>query len=323
MEQINRREFMGKAAAATGALAWGAAAAAGPGRAADEAGAAAARSPRRATDKVTLGKTGITCSLLGVGTGSVGYNKQSNQTRLGQAKFTEMIRHAFDRGITFFDVADQYGSHPFLREALRGLPRDKFVIQSKIIHRTAEEARADLDRFRKELGVDYIDCVLMHVVTEPDWNRRYQGVKDVLAEAKQKGIIRAHGCSCHSFAALEAAAADPWVEVDLARFNPWGKHMDRRSGTSEAEAPEQVRPVLRRMRAAGKGVVGMKILAQGDVMGGGDRRARARESLRFGLGAGVLDAFVIGFESREQIDEILDETRVALAEIGGRGGRTA
>ena len=300
MSRINRREFVERAAAITGALALG------------PAGALAAKedqkTPRRVTDRRTLGKTGITASLLGIGTGSIGVIHASHQTRLGQEAFTRLIRHAFDSGIAFFDVADQYGSHPFLREAIKGLPRDKFIIQTKSGSRTAEGMRADIDRFRKELGVDTLDMVLMHCVTEPDWNTRFAGAKDALSEAKQKGVIRAHGCSCHSLSALEAAAADPWVEVDLARFNPWGKHMDA--------GPESVRPVLERMKAAGKGVIGMKILAQGDMTRGEDRLARARESLRFALASGVLDSFVIGFESPQQIDEVLGETRVALAELG-------
>lgn len=290
MSRINRREFVEKAATVAGALALG-------GGVADAA-----------QERKTLGKTGLRSSLLGIGTGSIGWNHASNQTRLGQEKFTALLRHAFERGITFFDVADQYGSHPFLREAIKGLPRDKFVIQTKSGSRDAAGMRADLDRFRRELGVDTLDIVLMHCVTEPDWNTRFQGAKDVLSEAKAKGIIRAHGCSCHSLAALEAAAADPWVEVDLARLNPWGKHMDA--------SPEIVRPVLARMRRAGKGVIGMKILAQGDMTRGDDRLARARESLRFALSSGVLDSFVIGFESPREIDEILGQTRAAMAEIG-------
>lgn len=273
---------------------------------------------RKPTDRVTLGRTGITSSLLGIGTGSIGWRKQSNQTRLGQEKFTALIRHAFDSGITFFDCADQYGSHPFLKEAIKGLPRDKFILQTKSNSRTAEGVRADLDRFRQELGVDYFDIVLIHCVIEPDWNRRYQGVKDALSEAKRKGVLRAHGCSCHSLDALEAAAGDPWVEVDLARYNPWGLHMDNRKGAPREQAPDHVRPVLQRMRKAGKGVVGMKILAQGDMTKGDDRLARARESLRFALGSGTMDAMVIGFESPRQITEILGETRVALAEVGYR-----
>jgi len=270
--------------------------------------AAGKESPRKLTEQVTLGKTGIRCSLLGIGTGSQGYKRASNQTRLGQAPFTALLRHAYERGITYFDVADQYGSHPFLREALKSMPRDKVTILTKSTSRDAAGMRADLDRFRRELGVDTLDIVLMHIVTEPDWNTRFQGAKDALSEAKAKGIIRAHGCSCHSLGALEAAAADPWVEVDLARFNPWGRHMDA--------PPEAVRPVLQRMKRANKGVIGMKILAQGDMTRGGDRLARARESLRFALDSGVLDALVIGFESPRQIDEIIGETRVALAELG-------
>lgn len=310
MPDMNRRDFMKQAAVVSGALVVSSAA--------TNAEPTAHRPARTPSDRVRLGKTGITASLLGVGTGSTGWNRQSNQTRLGQAKFTEIIRHALDRGITFFDAADMYGSHAFLREALKGVAREKYVLQSKIIHRTAEEARADLDRFRRELGVDYIDIVLMHVVTEADWNTRYRGVRDVLEEAKQKKIIRAHGCSCHSFAALETASADPWVEVDLARFNPWGAHMDQKPGEPPSKTPGQVREVLMRMRRAGKGVIGMKILANGDAVRGDDRLARARESIRFVLASNALDTMIIGFESPRQIDEVFEETRVALAELAAQ-----
>lgn len=295
MTEINRREFVGMAAAGAGAFALGAPAGAG------------ANLPLSLDDKITLGRTGIKSSLVGIGTGSVGFDQHSNQTRLGVKKFVELIHHAFDRGIRFFDVADGYGSHVYLREAIKELPREKFVIQTKIIHRGARQAQSDLDRFRLELGVDYLDTVLMHVVTEPDWNRRFQGVKDVLAEAKQKGIIKAHGCSCHSFEALKAAADDPWVQVDLARFNPWGAYMDAK--------PEEVKPVLQKMKAAGKGVIGMKILAQGDQLKGEDRMAKAKESIKHALSSGAVDMMVIGFETPRQIDEVLGQARVALAEL--------
>jgi predicted aldo/keto reductase-like oxidoreductase len=307
MSQLNRREFVGKAAVTTGAVAVGTAASAGP-----------VRLPMNVTDKITLGKTGIKSSLVGIGTGSVGWNHQSNQTRLGQVKFTELIRHAFDSGIRFFDVADQYGSHIFLKEAIKGIPRDQFVIQSKIVHRTAAEARADLDRFRKELGVDYIDTVLMHVVTEPDWNVRYRGVQEVLEEAKQKGIIRAHGCSCHTIEALETASNDPWVQVDLARFNPWGKYMDTKKDQPESDTPKFVKPILQKMRKAGKGVIGMKILAQGDVLkdlSEAERAAKARESIKHALGSGAVDMMVIGLESSKQVIEVMAQAQVALNEI--------
>src|SRR5579864_851874 len=117
MDKMNRREFVGKALVAGGALAL----AAGQ-------EASALPKPLKPTDHVMLGKSGIKVTMVGMGTGSVGYNHQSNQTRLGQEAFTRLVRHAYDSGITFFDAADSYGSHTYLREALRGIPRDKYVL---------------------------------------------------------------------------------------------------------------------------------------------------------------------------------------------------
>jgi predicted aldo/keto reductase-like oxidoreductase len=157
--------------------------------------------------------------------------------------------------------------------------------------------RADLDRFRRELGTDYIDVFLMHCLTEDDWTTQYRGVMDVLSEAKQNGIIRAHGCSCHSIGALRAAAKSPWVDVDLVRINPIGSHMDA--------DPATVVSVIREMKAAGKSVVGMKILAEGDL------RNRQDEALNYALGLNLLDAFTIGTESKTEQDDLV--RRVAAA----------
>src|SRR5262249_36188695 len=104
----------------------------------------------RFNDTIPLGDNGIVATRMGMGTGSAGWNGESRQTRLGTAAFVRLVRHAFDSGITFFDCADAYGSHPYMRAALAEIPREQVQIQTKIIHRSAEEARADLDRFRRE-----------------------------------------------------------------------------------------------------------------------------------------------------------------------------
>src|SRR5437870_12877042 len=208
-----------------------------------------------ATDTVTLGKTGIQTSRLAMGTGTVGSGHHSHQTVLGVKGLSELLLNGYDHGLRFFDAADSYGSHPHVAEALKHVPRDKVTVLTKSWARDPAGMRADLDRFRKELGTDHIDIFLMHCLAEGDWTERYKGVMDVLSEAKQKGIIRAHGCSCHSIEALRAAAASPWVEVDLARINPIGAQMDA--------DPATVIPVLKQMKASGKAVVGMKILGAG------------------------------------------------------------
>jgi 1-deoxyxylulose-5-phosphate synthase len=250
-----------------------------------------------ASDTVVLGRTGIRTSRLAMGTGTVGSGHRSNQTALGLQGLSALLLNGYDHGLRFFDSADAYGSHPHVAEALKHVPRDRVTVLTKTFSRDPKSARADLDRFRRELGVDYIDICLMHCLTEGDWTERFKGVMDVLSEAKEKGIIRAHGCSCHSIEALRAAAKSPWVEVDLARINPIGSHMDA--------SPQEVVGVLREMKAAGKGVIGMKILGEGDL------RGRVDDALRYALSLGVLDSFTIGAESRGEQEDLI--ARIARA----------
>jgi 1-deoxyxylulose-5-phosphate synthase len=244
-----------------------------------------------ASDLVVLGNTGIKTSRLAMGTGTYGSGHHSNQTALGVRGLSELILNGYDQGLRFIDAADSYGSHPHVAEALKHIPRDKVSVLTKTWARDPKSARADLDRFRRELGTDYIDICLMHCLSEADWTDRYRGVMDILSEAKEKGIIRAHGCSCHSIEALRAAAKSPWVEVDLARINPIGSNMDA--------APDVVVSVLREMRSAGKGIVGMKILGQGDM------RHRQDEALEYALSLGLLDAFTIGAENKREQEDLI------------------
>ena len=255
--------------------------------------------PRKfsAADTVVLGKTGIRTSRLAMGTGTVGFGHHSNQSALGVQGLSRLLLNGYDHGLRFFDTADAYGTHPHVAEALNHVPRDKVTVLSKSWSREPAAIRADLDRFRRELGTDYIDIFLMHCLSDSDWTTRYRGVMDVLSEAKEKGIIRAHGCSCHTIGALRAAAQSPWVEVDLARINPIGSHMDA--------DPETVLAVLRSMKAAGKAVVGMKILGQGDLS------TRPDEALKYALSLGVLDAFTMGAESKTQQEDLI--RRIATA----------
>lgn len=250
-----------------------------------------------AADTVTLGKTGIKTSRLAMGTGTVGVGHHSHQTALGVKGLSDLLLNGYDKGLRFFDAADSYGSHPHVAEALKHIPRDKVTVLTKTWARDAAGTRADLDRFRKELGVDYIDVVLMHCLTEGDWTDRFKGTMDVLSEAKEKGIIRAHGCSCHSIEALRTATKSPWVEVHLVRINPVGSYMDAK--------PDEVVSVIREMKAAGKGVIGMKIL------GAGDLRTRQDDAIKYALSLGLLDAFTIGAENKGEQEDLI--RRIAAA----------
>ncbi|MDR3623437.1 MAG: aldo/keto reductase [Paludisphaera borealis] len=293
---LNRRDFLAQATAASAVLtASGSAFAAGAVRAKREL-------PAGPTAKVALGKSGVQVSLVGMGTGSVGSGQSSKQTKLGVKGFTKVVRHALDHGVNFFDVADQYGSHVYLREALKGVPRDQYVIQTKTHATDAITTRDHLDRYRMELGVDYIDIVLLHCMTKDGWTAEHQGAMEYLMQAKQEKLIRAHGTSNHGMDPLRHSSKTPFVEVNLARINPQGLIMDDKK-------PDEVASVLEEMHNAGKGVIGMKILGEGQIT----TPEGKDESLRFVLGLGSVDSFIIGFETTDQVDDILKRTTDAIA----------
>lgn len=253
---------------------------------------------KTAADRIQLGPMKAPVTRLAMGTGTNGVGGSSNQTRkLGLGGLADLLQAAYDQGVTFWDSADQYGTHPHLRHALKRIPRERVTILSKTHASTEKEMRTDLDRFRRELGTDYIDILLLHCMMDADWPERKKGAMAVLSEAREKGIIRTHGVSCHTLEALRTAAAHPWVQVDLARINPAGVSMD-------ADV-ETVLGVLRQMKAAGKGVIGMKIL------GAGRLRSRADESLRFALSLDCVDCFTIGSESRQEFFDLLKKIPAA------------
>ena len=253
---------------------------------------------KHATDRVKLGPMKVELSRLAMGTGTNGSGGSSNQTKkLGVAGLADLFRAGYDQGVTFWDTVDQYGTHPHAKEALRKTPREKITLLTKTHASTEAEMRADLDRFRRELGTDYLDIVLLHCMIDGNWNEKKKGAMAVLSEAREKGIIRTHGVSCHTLEALKTAAATDWVQVDLARFNPAGIAMDA--------SPDVVRPVLQEMKAKGKGIIGMKVL------GAGRLRDKTDECLQHELAQDFIDCFTIGAESRAELQDLINKIPAA------------
>lgn len=243
---------------------------------------------RKASDVIRLGPDKVKLSRLAIGTGTIG---GTIQRALGLQGVADMLQDGYDRGLFFWDTADSYHTHPHVKEALKRVRREKVTLLTKTRARTAAEMRADLDRFRQELGTDYIDILLLHAVSTPNWPEQRAGAMEYLAEAREKGIVRTHGVSCHSIDALRRSAKTPWVHVQLARINPAGINMDADAAT--------VVPVLREMKAAGKGVIGMKIVGEGKL------RDRLDESLRFVLSLNCVDCFTIGPANRAELADLV------------------
>jgi aryl-alcohol dehydrogenase-like predicted oxidoreductase len=266
---------------------------------------------KTAVDQVPLGKTGLKVSRLGIG---IGTNSGRVQEALGQDGLNRLIRYAYDQGLTYIDVARSYRTHTLLGAAIQGLPREKLFIQTKM-GGDPDKPLADIDGYRKTYGVDYIDSLLVHCTITPNWEEQRKRVMDAMEEAKDKKWILAHGVSCHSLPALKRAVELDWVDVHLVRVNPQGAHMDTadtKSWNAESNASHvpAVMEQIKLMRQKGRGIIGMKIIGNGDFTKPEDRE----KSIRFAMQPGLLDCVTIGFKSPAEIDEAIQRMNSALAE---------
>lgn len=297
-EKISRRQFLARTAGITGGI-----------LAAPLAARAAAYAPARtAVDQMTLGQTGVKLSRLGFGTGSRG---GSVQRALGQDGFTRLFRYAYDQGITYIDTAQNYRTHELVGQAIKDLPREKLFILTKMPG-VPENPLEVLDRYRKELGVEYLDSVLVHCMVQPNWDESHKRVLDALTEAKDKQIIRTHGVSCHSLPALKRSVEIDWGDVHLVRVNPQGVMIDTPDTSWNARSDtSHLPPVmeqLKLMREKKRGVIGMKLIGEGTFVDPEERE----KAIRFVMQSDVTDSIVIGFKDTAEIDEAIKRMNSAL-----------
>ena len=315
-EQLNRREFIKGTAAVAGAALIS--------RYAIGAETASEVVKKTAVDQVTLGKTGIKLSRLGLGLGTRNGVEQRN---LGQEGFNNLIKYAYDQGITCFDTAESYQTRSMIAGAIKGLPREKLFIQTKIetygggggrMGRRGSSAPANnlerIEGFLKEFEVEYVDSLLVHCQTNPTWDEANKQLLEDLAKAKEKGYIRSHGVSCHSLPATTKAASLDWVEVNLVRINPMGVLMDTSDTaifgkSSESDVPGVVEQ-LKIMRKNGHGTIGMKLIGEGAFA---DIEQR-KKSIAWVMQSDIIDSVIIGVKSKEQIDEAIKNINDAFAE---------
>jgi 1-deoxyxylulose-5-phosphate synthase len=301
--KISRRNFIRKSVETVGVVAIG-----------NELISQAEAAPvRTASDWVSLGrKTNVKIPRLGFGTGSI---NGTVQQKLGQEGFNKLVAYAYERGVRYIDTADNYKTHVLIREALKAnkIPRDKIFIQTKLPIReeTLKDPMATMDRYRKELGTDYFDSLLIHCATKETWVEDMKFLMDAFDQAQAKGWVKAKGCSCHGLRALRAATKNDWVEVQLARINPQGHHVDQ--DLPDVHAPQgkydEAMKEIKAMHAGGRGIIAMKLCGNGDFTKPEDREKAVQHAVK----CGFVDAMVIGFKSNAEIDEAIERLNRALS----------
>lgn len=293
MSQFSRRHFL-KAGVAASALA-------GVGSLSLEAERASA------TGWVTLGKSGVKVTRLAFGTGT---HNGIVQRSLGQQGFTSLVRYAYDRGIRFFETAQAYPSmQRMLGIALKGLPRDSYVLMSKVTTDDADP-QATVDEMRRQMQTDYVDIMLLHVQHTATWPTDSARWQDGLSEMQHRQAIRSRGASIHGLPALRQVPDNKWLEIAMIRMNHKGAHMD--SDDPKAHGPGNVAEVVehvKQARKAGLGVISMKLIGEGSFTDRADRRA----SMRFAFHHAGVNTVTVGYKSTAEVDEGIDNVNLALA----------
>jgi aryl-alcohol dehydrogenase-like predicted oxidoreductase len=263
---------------------------------------------RSATDWVTLGNSGVKVTRLALGTGTFGGRVQRE---LSQDDFNRLVRHAYDRGIRFFETADSYREMPQrLAIALKGIPRDSYKLMTKMRWRGENTPKETIDRFRKDLNSEYFDILLIHCVRQPRWPQELERMRDTFSEAKQRKVILAHGASVHGLLPLRDFPGNKWLDVALLRVNHDGTRMDT-LGPENADATGSVSEVTRQLAAIhgqGTGVLGMKLIGEGRFTSPEQRQ----KAIDYVMKLGTVDAVTIGYKSPAEVDEAIERMNRAL-----------
>jgi aryl-alcohol dehydrogenase-like predicted oxidoreductase len=261
-----------------------------------------------ATGWVTLGKSGVKVTRLAFGTGSISGEVQRD---LGQEGFNKIVRHAYDRGIRFFETAESYGDmHRMLGIALKGIPRDTYRLMSKVTTHGNVNPQDKIDELRKLANTDYFDIMLLHWLHSPTWPADTARWQDGIQEAEAKHAVVSHGASVHGLPALRRFPGNPWLQVAMIRMNHTGKSMDAEDyNTGGPGNVSEVVAHVKQVHSEGMGVISMKLIGEGAFAKREDRQAAMRYAFR---NAGV-DSVTVGYKNTAEIDEAIDNLNLAFA----------
>src|SRR5215831_13564462 len=260
-----------------------------------------------ATDMITLGRSGVKVTRLAFGTGTV---SGQVQRELGQDGFTRLVRHAYDRGIRFFETSESYSEmHRMLGIALKGIPRDSYQLMSKVTTRDGVNPRQKFDELRRLANTEYFDIMLLHWQHTATWPADTGRWQDGILEAQSRKVVLSHGASVHGLPALGRVPGNNWLQVAMIRMNHTGKSMDAEDYNTQG--PGNVPAVVthvQEVRKEGMGVISMKLAGEGTF----DREDR-RKAMRFAFQNAGVDCVTVGYKSPAEIDEAIENLNLALA----------
>ena len=245
-------------------------------------------------DRIKLGNTSIEVSRLCFGS----LTMTPFQANLSIEEGAQLIQYAYTKGINFIDTAEIYENYRYIKEALKGIKREDYVITTKCYAYTKEMAKESLDLALKELDTDYIDIFLLHEQESIHTLRGHYEAIEYFLEAKRIGKIRAIGISTHRVEGVLAATKFDEIEIVHPIVNKEG------IGIQDGTILDMLE-IIEKAYNMGKGIYGMKPL------GGGHLITQAEDAFNFVKAIPFIHSFAIGMQSKEEID-----CNVSLMETG-------
>ncbi len=281
--------------------------------------------------KVELGKTGIKVSRLGIGTGTGLPSGHCAQALMDTNELAGLLLYSLDRGINHWDTAFQYNTYSHIKEALKQVRRSDVVLTTKFSAAHEKETIRDFNTTLNDLNVDYVDVCLLHGVRTNTELQMRSGALNAMVKLKKEGKVRAVGLSSHGLGVLKSVLEMPELDLVWGRINYAGLHMDTeclgmydqmasvywlkkcykllpervklliRPKASHEPIPEdarnEVEETLQKIHSQSKGIVGMKVLAEGMLRDDAEKAIKYVNSLSF------VDSFIIGMLNKEEVDE--------------------
>lgn len=236
-------------------------------------------------ERVRLGNTDIEVSRLCFGS----LTMTPFQANLSTKEGAHLIEYAFERGINFLDTAEIYENYHYIKEALKTIKREDYVIATKCYAYTEQMAKESLELALREIGTDYIDIFLLHEQESIYTIKGHFEAIEYFLKAKEKGIIRAFGISTHNVAGAEAAKLVKEIDIIHPIVNIQGL------GIQDGSIGDMLRE-LKAINSLGKGIYAMKPL------GGGHLIKNIEESFNFVRSIPYIDSIAIGMQSIKEID---------------------
>ena len=236
-------------------------------------------------DRVVLGNSGIEVSRLCFGS----LTMTPFQANLSIEEGAYLIEYAYDKGINFLDTAEIYDNYEYVKEALKGIQREAYVIASKTYAYTKAMAQNSLDLALKEINTDYIDIFLLHEQESTYTVKGHYGAIEYFMKAKDQGKIRSFGISTHRVSGVSAAKDYKEIEIVHPIVNRDG------IGIHDGNIDYMLRQI-KDIHSMDKGIYAMKPL------GGGHLIKDIEEAFRFVKGIPFIDSIAIGMQSKDEID---------------------